>query len=60
MKYKVIVIEVIHETYDEVEIEANDDQEARAIAEEMRVNADLGDPDQAVVDVQFDITKVKE
>lgn len=53
-KYTVTVTEAVTVTYDPVEIEAVDEQDAIAQAEEMRVQGDLGTPTEAVDDVAFD------
>lgn len=57
-KFKVGVNEEVTVSYPQVEIEADDADQAREIAEEMRVQGELGDPasytsvDEVVVYVQ--------
>jgi hypothetical protein len=55
MKYKVIVQETVCVTYDEVEVEAADEEAAEKIAEEMRVQDQLGEPTEAVEAIDYDV-----
>lgn len=52
-KFTICVQETVIVTYDEVEIEASSLAEAERIAEEMRVQGDLGTPTEAVEAVDY-------
>jgi hypothetical protein len=58
MKYRITVVEVVHESYLAVEIEAETEEEAITIAEEMRVQGELPEDNAATVDVDFDVEEV--
>jgi hypothetical protein len=53
MKFRITVQETVIVTYDVVEIEAETEEKAYDIAEEMRVQDQLGKPTEAVDDVDY-------
>lgn len=59
-KYTVRVVESVTAYYHKVTIEAGNEEEAEKIAEEMRVQGDLGLPREDVDDVDYDIQPVEE
>jgi hypothetical protein len=56
-KFKITVVETVRVIYDEVDIEADNQDEAEQIAEEMRINGELGTPCEAVDDVDYNINE---
>lgn len=58
-KYRVYVSQVVHESLT-VEVEAKDEEEARELAEQKRVEAETSDWDGCIKDVDFDIEEIVE
>jgi hypothetical protein len=54
-RFKITVVESVRVIYDEVEIDAEDEDEAQQIAEEMRVQGTLGTPCEEVDDVDYSV-----
>jgi hypothetical protein len=52
-KFKIKVVEEVTATYAHVEIEADSYDQACEIAEEMRVQGELGDPQESVDEVFY-------
>ena len=57
MKFRVVVIETVSARYDAAEIEAETEDEANNIAEDLRCQGGLGEAQESVDDVEIRVTK---